>query len=71
MNKNKTTLLITLAALVMPLFTFSQLPGDFGDNTDPNPTDVPIDSNLWIFFAAGLIYVSYKFYKFKKKGVSV
>lgn len=70
MNKYKTTLLITLVALVMPLLTFSQLPGDFGDNTDPNPTDAPIDSNLWILLAAGLIFVGYKFYKYKKKGVS-
>jgi hypothetical protein len=70
MNKYKTTLLITLVALVMPLVTFSQLPGDFGGNPDPNPTDAPIDSNLWILLAAGLIFVGYKFYKYKKKVVS-
>jgi hypothetical protein len=44
----------------------------FGDNVqDNNPPASPIDSNLWILLAVGLIYVSYKFYKFKKKGVSV
>lgn len=44
----------------------------FGDNVqENNPPAFPIDSNLLILLAAGLIYVSYKFYKFKKKGVSV
>jgi len=77
MNKYKTTLLITLVALVMPLLTFSSDlpegvgPGDFGGGSDPNPVDSPIDSNLWILLAAGLIIVGIKFYKLKKKGVSV
>ena len=72
MNKYKTTLLITLITLTTPLLALADdvMPGDFGDNTDPNPTDAPIDNNLWILLAAGLIFVGYKFYKFKKKGVS-
>ncbi|MEO0037548.1 MAG: hypothetical protein RIQ59_759 [Bacteroidota bacterium] len=65
MNKYKTTLLITLAALVTPLVTFSQLPGDFGDNTDPNPTDAPIDTNIWILLTVGCVYVGYKLYRRK------
>jgi hypothetical protein len=73
MNKYKTTLLINLISLTTPLIALADdpMPGEFGGGDDPNPTDAPIDSNLWILLAAGLIYVSYKFYKFKKKGVSV
>lgn len=67
MNKYKTTLLITLAALVTPFVTFSQLPGDFGDNTDPNPTDAPVDTNIWILLTIGCVYVGYKLYKSNKK----
>jgi hypothetical protein len=72
MNKYKTTLLITLITLTTPLIALADdpMPGDFGGGSDPNPTDAPIDSNLWILLAAGLIIVGIKFYKLKKKGVS-
>jgi hypothetical protein len=71
MNKYKTTLLITLITLTTPLIALADdpMPGDFGDNTDPNPTDAPIDANLWILLVIGCIYVGYKLYKINKKRV--
>ncbi len=71
MNKYKTTLLITLITLTTPLIALADdpMPSDFGGNTDPNPTDAPIDTNLWILLTVGCVYVGYKLYKIKKKQV--
>lgn len=59
----KSVLVIT--ALLTSTMTFAQ--GDFGDGTDPNPTDAPvapISDYIWALAVIGLVYV---FYKMKTK----
>jgi hypothetical protein len=43
-----------LLTLLFQLIIFAQDPGDFGDDADLNPTDTPINSQLWILIAIGL-----------------
>lgn len=70
MNKYKTTLLITLISLTTPLIALADpMPGEFGGGDDPNPTDAPIDTNLWILLVVGCLYVGYKLYKKKRYSV--
>lgn len=70
MKKFKLTkLFFALFILLISINTNAQDIG-FGDDVQDNAPASPIDSNLWILMAAGLIFVGYKFYKFKKKGVS-
>lgn len=47
-----------IATLLTSAVTFAQ--GDFGDGTDPNPTDAPIEDYLWVLCLIGLVYVFYK-----------
>lgn len=57
--------LVTMA-LLLSASTFAQ--GDFGDPTDPNPTDAPIGDYIWVLGIIGLAYV---FYKIKNRVLTV
>jgi len=65
MKKIITKSVFVVMALLTSAVTFAQ--GDFGDGTDPNPTDAPIEDYLWVL---GLIGVVYVFYKMKNRLVS-
>lgn len=59
--KNYKYLKLTLVLILFfHLITFAQNPGDFGGTTDANPTDAPIDTQLWILIIIGLGYAFHK-----------
>ena len=64
MKNFKNNIFTILITLLMQTVIFAQDPNDFGNssnNTDPNQTDVPIDSNLWILLLIGLLYIYSKY----------
>lgn len=57
---------LLVLALLMSTVSFAQEPGDFGDPTDPNPTDAPIGDYIWVVAVIGIAYVFYKLQKNRK-----
>ena len=53
MKNYKKLIFALLLTLLFQLIIFAQDPGDFGDDADLNPTDSPINNQLWILIAIG------------------
>ncbi|HEU4496220.1 MAG TPA: hypothetical protein VFR70_04140 [Flavobacterium sp.] len=51
---------LTALALLTSVLASAQGPGDFGDPTDPDPTDAPIGDYLWVAAVLGLAYAFFK-----------
>ena len=54
--------LLTLLILMVNTAIFAQ-PNPDPDTGDPNPTDAPIDSNIYVLLIIGLLFVAYKYYR--------
>ncbi|MEY3498905.1 MAG: hypothetical protein RL308_574 [Bacteroidota bacterium] len=52
---------LTLALILFfHLITFAQNPGDFGGTPDLNPTDAPVNKQLWVLIVIGIGYAFHK-----------
>ena len=61
MNKIKNTLFAFIAIVFVQFMALAQdvlgRPGDFGEPADTNPTDVLIDTYVWVLLVVGLGYI--------------
>lgn len=55
---------LAVLALLTGMMASAQGPGDFGDPSDPDPTDAPIGDHLWVLALLSLAWV---FFKMRKK----
>jgi hypothetical protein len=59
--KNYNYFKLTLVLILFfHLITFAQNPGDFGGVSETNPTDAPINTQLWVLIAIGIGYAFHK-----------
>ncbi len=71
MKKFKQIIITALVFLLTQTISFAQQPPtDFGSTNDQNNLDTPIDTNLWMLLAVGLLFVFYKFAKNKQVFIS-
>lgn len=49
-----------LLTLLFQLIIFAQDPSDFGDDADLNPTDSPINNQLWVLIGICLGFALFK-----------
>lgn len=70
MKKFKQIIITALVFLLTQTISFAQTPTDFGSTNDQNNLDTPIDTNLWLLLAVGLLFVFYKFAKNKQVFIS-
>lgn len=68
--KNGVFTFITVVVVQFSALAQDPDPGDFGGG-DPNPTDTPIDTYLWVLLIVSLCYVFYKYRSLKSKESTV
>jgi len=69
MKKFKQIIITALVFLLTQTISFAQTPTDFGGGEN-NLDAAPIDTNLWLLLAVGLLFVFYKFAKNKQVFIS-
>ena len=66
--KNGVFTFITVVVVQFSALAEDPNPGDFGDSAgDPNPTDTPLDTYLWVLLIVSLGYGFYKYRSLKPK----